>query len=122
MAETMAVLDSLGFEFFHGDHFVFVRDDGVAPKHGGCFPTTDLHHDRFGDATVWRAMGKIPGTGGGSGANIVFIISTIGQDFSVGASGAASATVTPGQTATYTIALAPAGGFSQTITLSCGGR
>jgi len=52
----MAVLDSLGFEFFHGDHFVFVRDDGVAPKHGGCFPTTDLHHDRFGDATVWRAI------------------------------------------------------------------
>jgi uncharacterized protein (DUF2141 family) len=48
-------------------------------------------------------------------------LSGTGQDFSVGASGAASATITAGQTASYTIAFAPAGGFTQPIALSCGG-
>jgi hypothetical protein len=44
-----------------------------------------------------------------------------GQDFSVDASGAASATITAGQTANYTLAIAPAGGFSKLIALSCSG-
>jgi FG-GAP-like repeat/Abnormal spindle-like microcephaly-assoc'd, ASPM-SPD-2-Hydin/FG-GAP repeat len=44
-----------------------------------------------------------------------------GQDFSVGPSGAASATITAGQTATYTIAFAVMGGFTQPIALSCSG-
>jgi hypothetical protein len=45
----------------------------------------------------------------------------IGQDFSVGSSGAASATITAGQTATYTLVFAPMGGFTQPVALSCSG-
>jgi hypothetical protein len=46
-----------------------------------------------------------------------------GQDFSVGmASGSSSsATVTPGQTATYTLALTGLGGLSQTVSFACTG-
>jgi hypothetical protein len=44
-----------------------------------------------------------------------------GQDFSVTPSSAASATVNPGQTANYSVAIAPAGGFAQSVALSCAG-
>jgi hypothetical protein len=44
-----------------------------------------------------------------------------GQDFSVGASGAASATVTAGQTANYALGFSINGGFNGTLTLSCSG-
>jgi hypothetical protein len=44
-----------------------------------------------------------------------------GQDFAVAPSGSATATVAPGQTANYTIAIAPGGGFDQTVMLSCSG-
>jgi hypothetical protein len=44
-----------------------------------------------------------------------------GQDFSVAPSAASSATVTAGQTATYSIAVAPAGGFAASVALSCSG-
>ena len=44
-----------------------------------------------------------------------------GQDFSVNPGSAASATVSAGQTASYSIAVAPAGGFAQSVTLSCSG-
>jgi hypothetical protein len=67
---------------------------------------------RTGTLTVTDDAGNSPQT--------VSLTGT-GQDFSVGASGAASATITAGQTATYTIAFAPAGGFSQPIALSCSG-
>ena len=43
-----------------------------------------------------------------------------GLDFSM-TPGAASATVTAGQTATYSIAVAPAGGFAASVALSCSG-
>jgi hypothetical protein len=43
-----------------------------------------------------------------------------GEDFSMSAA-AASATITAGQTATYSLALAPAGGFASSVSLSCGG-
>jgi hypothetical protein len=45
----------------------------------------------------------------------------IGQDFAVAPSGSATFTVTPGQTANYTIAVAPGGGFNQTVVLNCSG-
>jgi uncharacterized repeat protein (TIGR03803 family) len=45
----------------------------------------------------------------------------VGQDFSVAASSSSSATVMPGQTATYTVAVTPGGGFNQTVALSCSG-
>jgi hypothetical protein len=44
-----------------------------------------------------------------------------GQDFSMAPGSASSATVSPGQTASYSIAIAPAGGFTQSVALSCGG-
>jgi hypothetical protein len=44
-----------------------------------------------------------------------------GEDFSVNPGSAASATVSAGQTASYAIAVAPAGGFAQSVTLSCSG-
>ena len=34
---------------------------------------------------------------------------------------ASSATVSAGQTASYSVAVAPSGGFAQTVALSCGG-
>jgi hypothetical protein len=47
-------------------------------------------------------------------------ISGMGQDFSLGAS-QSSQTINPGQTASYTVTLSPAGGFSQSVALSCSG-
>jgi hypothetical protein len=45
-----------------------------------------------------------------------------GPDFSVAPSGSgATATVKAGQTATYTISVAPGGGFNQSVTLTCSG-
>jgi hypothetical protein len=44
-----------------------------------------------------------------------------GQDFSVMPGSAASTTVTAGQTANYSIAVAPAGGFAANVALSCSG-
>ena len=46
-----------------------------------------------------------------------------GQDFSIqaAANSSTSATVTTGQTATYTLTLSPEGGFSQPISISCSG-
>jgi hypothetical protein len=48
-------------------------------------------------------------------------LSGTGQDFSLAPSGASSATVSPGQTAGYTVAVSPGGGFSQTVSLACSG-
>jgi hypothetical protein len=44
-----------------------------------------------------------------------------GLDFSMTPGAAASATVSAGQTASYSIAVAPAGGFAQSVALSCSG-
>jgi hypothetical protein len=44
-----------------------------------------------------------------------------GLDFSMTPGSAASATVTAGQTASYSIAVAPAGGFAASVALSCSG-
>jgi hypothetical protein len=45
----------------------------------------------------------------------------MGQDFSLAASGQTSATVAPGQAASYKVSVAPGGGFSHSVTLSCSG-
>jgi hypothetical protein len=44
-----------------------------------------------------------------------------GQDFSMTPGSGSSATVTAGQTANYSIAVAPAGGFAASVALSCSG-
>jgi len=48
-------------------------------------------------------------------------LSGMGQDFSVAPSSSSSATVMPGQVAKYAIVVKPAGGFDQTVTLTCSG-
>jgi hypothetical protein len=48
-------------------------------------------------------------------------LSGTGQDFALSTSGPASATVSPGQTATYTVVVTPSGGFNQTVDLTCSG-
>jgi hypothetical protein len=48
-------------------------------------------------------------------------LSGVGQDFSLAASGPSTATVAPGQTATYTVAVSPGGGFNQAVSLTCTG-
>jgi FG-GAP-like repeat/Abnormal spindle-like microcephaly-assoc'd, ASPM-SPD-2-Hydin len=45
----------------------------------------------------------------------------IGQGFSVASSGPSTATVTPGQTANYSISVSPVGDFNQKVALSCTG-
>jgi hypothetical protein len=48
-------------------------------------------------------------------------ISGTGQDFSMSAGSGGGATVSPGQTATYSLTLAPGGGFAQSVSLTCSG-
>ena len=48
-------------------------------------------------------------------------LSGTGEDFSMAASGSSTATVSAGQTASYTLVFAPAGGFKQTVSLTCTG-
>jgi hypothetical protein len=48
-------------------------------------------------------------------------LSGTGQDFSLAPVTPASATVAAGQTANYTVAVSPAGGFNQTVVLTCTG-
>ncbi len=48
-------------------------------------------------------------------------LSGTGPDFSMSPSGQSSATISPGQTATYTVIVAPSGQFNQQVMLSCSG-
>ena len=48
-------------------------------------------------------------------------LSGTGQDFSMASSGSSTATISAGQTATFTILVAPGGGFAQTVSFTCSG-
>jgi len=48
-------------------------------------------------------------------------LSGVGQDFSIATTSPSSVTVAAGQTATYTFAVTPVGGFNQTVALTCSG-
>ena len=56
-----------------------------------------------------------------AGAPQTVTLTGTGRDFSMAPGAASSATITPGQTASYTIAVAPAGGFAASVALSCSG-
>ena len=56
---------------------------------------------------------------GGSPQSVT--LSGSGEDFAIAPSGSSTVTVNPGQTANYTLSIAPAGGFNQTVALSCSG-
>lgn len=48
-------------------------------------------------------------------------VSGVGEDFAMSAISSSTATIMPGQTANYTIAVAAEAGFNQTVTLTCSG-
>jgi hypothetical protein len=71
------------------------------------------------------ASGTRPGTltinDNATGSPHTVALSGTGQDFSLALVTPASTTVTAGQTANYTVAVSPAGGFNQTVALTCTG-
>jgi hypothetical protein len=78
----------------------------------GVFFDPTVSGTRTGTLTVTDNAGNSPQTVSLSGT---------GQDFSMATGSQSSATVSPGQTANYTVALTSVGGFSQQVTLSCNG-
>ena len=64
--------------------------------------------------------GTLTITDNATGSPQTVALTGTGQSFSMTAA-SASATVSAGQTATYSVAIAPAGGFAQNVSLSCGG-
>ncbi len=56
-----------------------------------------------------------------TGSPQVVALNGTGPDFSITAGSTSSVTVTPGQTASYMISLAPSAGFNQLVALSCSG-
>jgi uncharacterized repeat protein (TIGR03803 family) len=80
----------------------------------GAGPVAGLITDRAGNLYGTTAAG------GSHNAGTVFRLAAP-PDFSVAASSSSSATVTRGQTAKFTVSVAPQGGFDQTVQLSCGG-
>jgi FG-GAP-like repeat/Abnormal spindle-like microcephaly-assoc'd, ASPM-SPD-2-Hydin len=76
----------------------------------------------FFDPTVGGTRtGTLTITDNATGSPQTVTLTGSGQDFSVNPSAASSATVSAGQTASYSIALAPVGGFAQSVALTCGG-
>ena len=76
----------------------------------------------FFDPTVaGNRSGALTITDNASGSPQSVPLAGMGQDFSMAPSGQTTATVTPGQSASYTISIASGGGFKQTVTLSCSG-
>jgi hypothetical protein len=65
--------------------------------------------------------GTLSVTDNAAGSPQTVTLTGMGQDFAVAPSGSATATVAAGQTANYTVAIAPGGGFDQTVVLSCSG-
>jgi hypothetical protein len=76
----------------------------------------------FFDPTLTGARtGTLSVADNAAGSPQTVTLTGMGQDFEVTSSGPTTATVAPGQTANYTVAIAPFGGFDQTVTLSCSG-
>jgi hypothetical protein len=74
----------------------------------------------FDPTTSGARTGTLTINDNGPGSPQTVALSGTGEDFSM-ASVAPTATVTAGQTATYSISVSPGGGFSQTVSLSCAG-
>jgi hypothetical protein len=75
----------------------------------------------FDPTAMGTRTGTLSVTDNAAGSPQTVTLTGMGQDFAVAPSGSATATVPPGQTANYTIQVAPGGGFNQTVTLSCSG-
>jgi hypothetical protein len=75
----------------------------------------------FDPTAIGTRTGTLTVADNAAGSPQMVTLTGTGQDFDVTPSGSVTATVTPGQTANYTIAIAPYGGFDQTVMLSCSG-
>jgi hypothetical protein len=76
----------------------------------------------FFDPTASGARnGTLIITDNAGGSPQTVTLSGAGEDFSMSPSGQTTATVSPGQTASYTLSIAPGGGFNQTVAMSCSG-
>ena len=74
----------------------------------------------FDPASSGSSSGAVSIADNAGGSPQTVALSGMGQDFSFSAS-SSTETITPGQTATYTIAVTPIAGFNQAVTLSCAG-
>jgi len=75
----------------------------------------------FDPTTSGTRTGTLTVTDDASNSPQTASLTGVGQDFSVAPGSQATATVSPGQAASYKVAVAPDGGFNQTVTLSCSG-
>ena len=75
----------------------------------------------FDPTTSGTRNGTLTVTDSASGSPQTASLTGVGQDFSIAASSSSSATVSPGQTANYSVSVVPDGGFNQTVLLSCSG-
>jgi hypothetical protein len=75
----------------------------------------------FDPTAAGNRSGALTITDNASGSPQSVPLAGMGQDFSMAPSGQTTTTVTPGQSASYTISIASGGGFKQTVTLSCSG-
>jgi HYDIN/CFA65/VesB-like, Ig-like domain/Cep192 domain 4 len=75
----------------------------------------------FDPTAMGTRTGTLSVTDNAAGSPQTVTLTGMGQDFAVAPSGSATATVAAGQTANYTVAIAPGGGFDQTVVLSCSG-
>ncbi len=75
----------------------------------------------FDPTTSGTRTGTLTVTDNASNSPQTASLTGTGQDFSLSPGSQTSATVSPGQAASYKVAVAPDGGFNQTVTLSCSG-
>ena len=73
----------------------------------------------FDPTTSGTRDGVLSVTDSASSSPQIVPLSGTGQDFTLTPSSSSTATVAPGQVAKYTVAVAPGGGFNQTVTLTC---
>jgi Bacterial Ig-like domain (group 3)/FG-GAP-like repeat/Abnormal spindle-like microcephaly-assoc'd, ASPM-SPD-2-Hydin len=75
----------------------------------------------FDPTTSGTRNGTLTVTDNASNSPQTVTLTGQGEDFSLANSSSATATVSPGQTATYNVTISPQGGFSQMVALSCSG-
>lgn len=75
----------------------------------------------FDPTTGGTRTGTLSITDNATGSPQTVALTGSGEDFSMTASSTPSATISAGQTATYSVALAPTSGFAQNVALSCSG-
>jgi hypothetical protein len=75
----------------------------------------------FDPTTGGSRTGTLSITDNATGSPQTVALTGSGEDFSMAATSTPSATISAGQTATYSVALAPTSGFAQNVALSCSG-